>query len=84
MSDLTLLRAYEPVVRYTHGELFFPSAVDEFVRHCSLWEVGRRTKPRLLVAAGELDLERLAEFAHIPAGHRQFLRFVQEPASPLE
>ncbi len=84
MSDLTLLRAYEPVVRYTHGELFFPTAVDEFVRHCSLWEVGRRTKPKLLVAAGELDLERLAEFAHIPAAHRRFLRFVQEPASPLE
>ncbi len=84
MSDLALLRTYEPVVRLTHGELFFPSAVDEFVRRCSLWEAGRRAKPRLLAAVGELDLVRLGEFAHIPTGHRQYLRFVQEPASPLE
>jgi hypothetical protein len=84
MSDTDLLRAYEPVVRFTEGELFFPSAVDEYVRRCSLWEAAPRIKPRLLVAAGELDLERLAEFSHIPTGYRQYLRFVQEPASPLE
>jgi hypothetical protein len=84
MTDLELLRAYEPVVRFTQGELFFPSAVDEFVRRCSLWEAGPRAKPRLLVATGDLDLDRLAEFSHIPTGHRQYLRFVDEPVSPLE
>jgi hypothetical protein len=84
MSDLALLRAYEPVVRFTHGELFYPSPVDEYVRRCSLWEAGPRSRPRMLAAAGEIDLDRLGEFAHIPTGHRQYLRFVQEPASPLE
>ena len=28
MTDLDLLRAYEPIVRYNQGELFFPTAVD--------------------------------------------------------
>jgi len=34
MSDVALLRAYEPVVRFTQGELFYPSAVDEYVQRC--------------------------------------------------
>ena len=36
-GDLTLLRAYEPVVRYTKGELFLPTAVGPYVAQCSLW-----------------------------------------------
>ena len=28
MSDLDLLRQYEPILRFTQGELFFPRAVD--------------------------------------------------------
>lgn len=84
MSDTALLRAYEPVVRFTRGELFYPSAVDEFVRSCSLWELGRRTRPRLLVAEGALDLERLAQFGHIASGSALFLRFVKEPMSAVE
>ena len=29
-SDLDLLTAYEPVVRFTEGELFFPTSVEEY------------------------------------------------------
>ena len=36
MSDLDLLRQYEPILRFTQGELFFPRAVDEYVR-CLLY-----------------------------------------------
>ncbi|MEZ4715518.1 MAG: hypothetical protein R2851_05425 [Caldilineaceae bacterium] len=32
MNDLDLLRRYEPVVRYTEGEMFFPCAVDAHLR----------------------------------------------------
>ena len=35
--DMAFLRAYEPVVRYTKGELFFPTAVGPYVAQCSLW-----------------------------------------------
>ena len=35
--DLALLRAYEPVLRYTAGELFLPTAVEAYLAKCSLW-----------------------------------------------
>jgi hypothetical protein len=30
--DLELLQRYEPVIRYTKGEQFFPSDVERYVR----------------------------------------------------
>ncbi|MDQ4075943.1 MAG: NPP1 family protein, partial [Chloroflexota bacterium] len=84
MSDLELLRQYEPVIRFTKGEMFFPSAVDEYVACCSLWERDDRGRVRKLVAKGELDLERLAEFDHVPLGHQFYLRYVEQPLEPLE
>ena len=36
-ADLALLRAHEPVVCYTRGELFLPTAVGPYVAQCSLW-----------------------------------------------
>ena len=79
MSDFDLLRAYEPVVRYTKGEMYFPTAVDGFVARCSLWTRGTTDAPRQLVPAGELTLERLAEHSEVPLAHSLYLRFVDEP-----
>ncbi len=39
-SDLELLQQYEPILRFTLGELYYPCSVDEYVKRCSLW---RRT-----------------------------------------
>ena len=36
-SDLELLRTYEPVLRYTAGELFLPTSVEAYLARCSLW-----------------------------------------------
>ena len=36
-TDLALLRRFEPIVRYTKGEIFFPMDVAPYVRACSLW-----------------------------------------------
>ena len=36
-SDIELLRRFEPVIRYTKGEAFFPMAVGRYVQQCSLW-----------------------------------------------
>ena len=38
-GDVDLLRRYEPVVRYTHGEFFFPMTADDYVAECDLWAV---------------------------------------------
>jgi hypothetical protein len=60
-TDRELLRAYEPVLRFTAGELFLPTSVGPYVARCSLWVGGpdRATAP--LVPAGELTLDGLAE-----------------------
>jgi hypothetical protein len=36
-GDLALLRAFEPVVRFTRGEYFYPVSVHNYVQHAALW-----------------------------------------------
>ena len=77
-QDLALLRAHEPVIRYTRGELFWPTAIGPYVEQCSLWGEDEEGSLALIVPAGELSLERLCEEA---ARHRAkpiSLRFVEK------
>ena len=83
MDDLTLLRTFEPVVRYTRGEMFFPTYADEYVRHCSLWSHGEKGE-LLLVAEGNLTAEKLAEFGGAAGKENLYLRFVGRPLDPVE
>jgi hypothetical protein len=83
-DDEALLRRFEPILKFTHGELFFPSPTAGYVQRCDLLAGTSRQDRRVLVPAGELTLERLAEAADAAPGEVQFLRFVQEPLSPLE
>jgi hypothetical protein len=84
MDDLALLRQYEPVVRYTAGELFFPCAIEAYLSYCSLWQRAPSGESTLLAPQGSLTPETLAAFANIPPGHRVYLRFVAEPMESLE
>ena len=85
MNDLELLREYEPIVRYTHGELFFPCPVDGYVENCEL-HLGRADydESRLLVGRGELTLSMLAEIRPPPQDYQHFLRFVDRPLEGRE
>jgi hypothetical protein len=83
VSDLELLRAYEPVIRYTAGEQFYPLDAAAYVARCDLFSIVKGAKPELLVPAGELTLERLAS-ATAPPGGSLYLRFVQRPMNSLE
>jgi hypothetical protein len=84
-EDLELLRKYEPVIRFTNGELFFPCAVDEYVCRCSLWirNIVDGSEQELL-REGELDLEKLATYREVPEEYVYFLRFVDKPLAALE
>ena len=84
MNDPELLRKYEPISRFTKGEAFFPSAVNEYVKESSLWLTDSKGVDRMLVPNGELDIERLVEFDEIPAGHKMHLRFVKEPLDGVQ
>ncbi len=77
-TDLELLRAYEPVIRYTNGELFFPTAVEPYLAECDLLVGTSEGHTRLLVERGGLDTTILADQT-APPGETLFLRLVQEP-----
>lgn len=83
-SDLAWLRAHEPVVRYTRGELFLPTAVGPYVEQCSLWADvpgGERTE---LARPGELTLERVSREGASRRESQLFLRFVEKPLGRAE
>lgn len=83
-SDLELLRAYEPIIRFTNGELFLPTNVESYVASCSLWETRKDGSKRQIASSGELDLARLAEEGRSGGERALSLRFVQAPLSRAE
>jgi hypothetical protein len=60
-EDLTLLQRFEPILRFTKGESFFPSDLDVYVRESSLWEYSPGTDPVCIKEEGELSLENLSD-----------------------
>ncbi|GAA4901637.1 hypothetical protein [Streptomonospora salina] len=82
--DLELLRAYEPILVFTRGELFFPADVEAYVGCCSLWCEDGDGKEYECVPAGELTLDRLAGAEHELPGRDKHLRFVQEASLRAE
>ncbi|MFC7328610.1 hypothetical protein [Marinactinospora rubrisoli] len=83
-SDLELLRAYEPVLVYTRGELFFPTDIEDYLDCCSLWLELPGGREQEVVPAGELTVERLAGAEREWPGHHKHLRFVQESSLRAE
>jgi hypothetical protein len=57
----SLLRRFEPVVRFTKGEWFYPMDVEPYVRACALWVRRPGEEAVCVVPAGALDLEILAQ-----------------------
>ena len=83
LSDLDLLRAFEPVVRYTNGELFYPTGVEFYLAECDLLVGPSERERRVLVPQGELTPASLATFIAPPA-ESLYLRLVQKPLNGLE
>jgi hypothetical protein len=82
-SDLELLQAYEPVVRYTQGELFFPAAVASYIPECDLFMGRSERDRRLLVPYGELTEELLVSFV-APPGETLSMRLGQKPLGGID
>jgi hypothetical protein len=57
----SLLRRFEPVVRFTKGEWFYPMDVEPYVRACALWVSRPGEEAVCVVPTGALDLEILAQ-----------------------
>jgi hypothetical protein len=56
-----LLRRFEPVIRFTKGEWFYPTDVEPYVRACSLWVRHPDEEAVCVVPQGKLTLETLGQ-----------------------
>jgi len=56
-----LLRIFEPVIRFTKGEWFYPMDVEPYVRSCSLWVQHPDEEAVCVVPHGKLTLETLGQ-----------------------
>jgi hypothetical protein len=83
LSDLEILRRYEPVLCFTRGEPFFPTDIDRYIRQSSLWVQRPDEPPEMLVQQGDLTLEKLSQPRQDGFGSVYFLKFI-EPLDLLE
>jgi hypothetical protein len=79
-TDLELVRRFEPILRFTEGEIYFPTDVDRYVKASSLWVNHRDGREEMLLPEGEVTLENLGTPRELPPGSVEHLRFVG-PAS---
>ncbi|MGL4172625.1 MAG: hypothetical protein ACRCTR_00905 [Actinomycetota bacterium] len=79
ITDVELLRRFEPVVHFTQGEMFFPMAVEPYLQECSLWLRADNGEQRRLAAPGEVSADSLADLAQSLGGGVPYLRYVQRP-----
>jgi hypothetical protein len=83
-ADLDLLRQYEPILRFTKGELFLPMPTSGYVGACDLLQGPTIREATIVAPAGSLTLESLGAVGDPPPGHLQFLRFVPKPMNAVE
>jgi hypothetical protein len=81
VSDvLTLARRFEPVLRYTQGELFFPMPVERYVEGSALFRrVPGKKLPELVAPSSQLDLSTLITYAAEDGASDLELHFVDKP-----
>lgn len=60
-DDLTLLRSFEPVLRFTEGEYFYPVSAERFVARAAQWNDTGDGDPVREAEPGTLTLASLAE-----------------------
>jgi hypothetical protein len=82
-SDFDLLSRFEPVLRFTKGEQFYPMDVETHVKESSLWAHSPEGRDTLLVRQGDLDIKKLIQPRDASFGTVHYLRFV-EPLSLSE
>lgn len=77
-TDLALLRRYEPIVRFTKGERFFPSDVERYLAECSLWAHYPSGREAELLPEGAVSPAALVAPRDLPFGTVLYLKLVGE------
>lgn len=81
--ERALLRHYEPILRFTRGEQFFPIDVEDYVQQASLWYQRPGDDAVCILGQGEVTLEKLTQVDMGIADAVYFLKFT-EPLDATE
>jgi len=74
-DDLALLRRFEPVLRFTRGEEFFPVDIEWYLQQCSLWVSLPDGRTEMVLDEGEVTPRTLAQPRQVPPGTVYYLQF---------
>jgi hypothetical protein len=72
-----LLRRFEPILRFTRGERFFPMDVGRYITNSSLWVYRPDLGAERLYGEGELSLEKLGSPRFEPFDTIQYVKFIE-------
>ena len=78
----SLLKQFEPILKFSRGEMFYPAPVEPYIRACSLWIQHPDRDPYRLVPRGEMTLERLSKPRLDEFGTIHFLKLTRPLAPP--
>lgn len=76
-GDLDLLRRFEPVLRFTRGERFFPMQVGQYLSECSMWINKPDGSVECLVNEGHLNEENLTQQGRDGFDSVTYLQFIE-------
>jgi hypothetical protein len=81
VSDvLTLARRFEPVLRFTQGELFLPMPVERYLEASALFRrIPDQKQPELIIPSSQLDLSTLISYGAVHNTADLELHFVGKP-----
>lgn len=71
------MRRFEPVLRFTRGEQFFPIDVERYVHQASLWYQRPGDDATCVLPAGEVTLEKLTQVDTTVPDAVYFLKFTE-------
>lgn len=76
-QQIELLKQFEPELRFTKGETFFPMDVEPYVNASSLWMQRKGMEATCLIPQGEVSLSSLSESRMDGNETIYFLRFIE-------
>lgn len=82
LDDEVLLRAYEPVIRFTRGEYFYPVSVERYVAQAALWSTPQEGGSQMVARPGTLDLPGLVASSAVTQGLGEALSGIATGVKP--
>ncbi len=79
IEQTALLKRFEPILKFTKGERFYPYNVDDYVKKASLWVKRPKHHPEMVMDESELTLDMLGSLELAGPDNVFYLQFI----SPL-